>query len=151
MIGANFTDHFGVFRAADGSHFRAQRLGDLHCERADAASSTVDQHVLRRLNIAFPKTLERGTACRRNRSSFLKREVHWLQRHCVFPRYYEFGERAEPTARDISKDFIAALELCYVPANSFNSPCDVVADDFAFRIDQTRDQAKWERRSPEKR
>jgi len=35
-------------------------------------------------------------------------------------------------------------------ANSFNSPCNVVADDLVFGIDSTRDQAKREWSSAEK-
>ena len=110
----------------------------------------MNQHLLRRLNPSLPKPLKRGAAGRRNCGSFFEREVRRLQRHCVLPRRHVLGVRAEPAARDVSENFIPALELGDVAADRFNGSCDVIADYSVFGLDEASHQPERKRRSTEK-
>ena len=65
-----------VPRAAHGGHLRAERLRDLHGERAHAAGGPVDQHLLPGLELALvTKSLERRERCDRDRRRLLERHV----------------------------------------------------------------------------
>src|SRR5215472_11938812 len=49
-IRAEGLHHVHILRAADAGHLRAERLGDLHSERAHTSPCTVNQHPVPRLN-----------------------------------------------------------------------------------------------------
>src|SRR5262249_51372217 len=76
VIRAEGLDQLDISRAANAGHFRAVRLGDLNCECADTAGSTVDQHFLTGLDFAsVTNTLKRGDARNVDRCRLLKGEA----------------------------------------------------------------------------
>ena len=78
-IGAELSCLLDVARAADGVHLRAQCLGDLHREGADAARRTVDDDELPVLHPAvIPQALQCGEARERHGGSLVEREVRGL-------------------------------------------------------------------------
>ena len=50
VVGTERPNHVDFGRAAHTGYLGAERLGDLHCEGADAAGRTHDQHLLPRLD-----------------------------------------------------------------------------------------------------
>src|SRR5260370_3216682 len=54
LIRADGPDHFHIPRAAHASHIRAERIGDLHCEVAQASGGTVDAYLLPRRYVSRP-------------------------------------------------------------------------------------------------
>ena len=56
-----------------------------------------------------------------------------LQRQCIFTSTDIFGETAPVTAQ-VPEHFITRLELHYIFANCFNSPCYIGAEYLFFRF-----------------
>src|SRR5215217_3731360 len=82
VIGTKRTHEFDVPRTGYPCHLGTIRLGDLDREAADTAGSSIDQHLLVRLDLSMvAKSLECGDRGHRNRSRLLERQARRLQRH----------------------------------------------------------------------
>src|ERR1035437_9866334 len=76
MVGTDGADHVDVPRAANGCHFGAEGLGDLHGERPDASGRAVDQDLLTGLDLPLIAQQLQGGGCRYpDGRGLLKREV----------------------------------------------------------------------------
>src|SRR5438270_159520 len=114
LVRADRSDRLDVVRAADAGHVRAERLRDLHGERADAARRAVDEDALTRSELALvAKTLQRGEARHRDRRGLLEAEVDRLRRDVVRSRGHVLGEGAAALA----VDRITGPKLRHVPAD----------------------------------
>src|SRR5208282_2157689 len=119
LIRAEGSNHVHIPRTAYAGNIRAERLGNLHSERAYAARRTVDQDLLTRLKLPFvAKSLQCGECRYRRRSRLLKRHVVRLydQRRLGSARI--FGKC--PKAKRPAEHVVAGFEPCYVAANRFN-------------------------------
>src|SRR3954469_2680823 len=117
MVRANRSHEVHALRAAHTGHFRSERLGDLHCERANTARGTVDQDLLPRLNPAFiAKALQSGQPRHRYGRRLLEGEVGRLQGQSVLGSADIFGESAAGAA----EYRIPGLEARNVPANRYD-------------------------------
>src|SRR5438094_10064823 len=76
LLCADGSDHVHISLAACAGHICAERLGDLHRERTHASRRTVNQDLVRRLNVslvaqvASTKTLQCRQCPNRHSSSF---------------------------------------------------------------------------------
>src|SRR5438132_3990726 len=116
VICADGSDHGNVPRTANARNISAERLGDLHSERAHASCRTVDQDLLPRLNLSLAKTLQGGESRQGYRSRLLKRRVIRFHDQCRLGSICILGKG--PAAQ--AEDRIARLELRYVTANRFD-------------------------------
>src|SRR6266404_7016933 len=81
VIRAERSNKIDIPRTADARHICAERLGDLHRERAYASRRAIDQDLLPRLDLSFvANSLQRGDARDVDRSRLLKCDVCWLDR-----------------------------------------------------------------------
>ena len=107
-----------ISRAADAGHICAERLGDLHRERAHASRRAVDQDLLSRLDLALvAQTLQGGDRRDGNGGRLLKGDVGRFQRDgAIRANTHILGEGAVPPAEYL----VARLELRHVPADCFD-------------------------------
>src|SRR5882762_6485327 len=85
LISPDGSNQVRLSRTANTGYVCAERLGDLHGERADASARTINEDVLPRLKLSFvAKTLERGEPRNRQRSCLLKRYLLRLDDECRF-------------------------------------------------------------------
>jgi hypothetical protein len=121
---------------------RAERLGDLHRERANPAARTVNEHSLPGLQRCLvAQTLKRGDPCHRKCGGFLKRQPRRLCGQAVFLRARVLGERAWCDA----EYRIAGLEARHVPSNRLDSARDVHAAHGDSRSGQAEEHARRQR------
>src|SRR5450755_814233 len=117
LVCADGSDHVHIPRTAYPGHLCAERLGDLHSERAHASRRPVNQDVLSRPNLSLvAKTLQRGECRDRYRRCLLERHVIRLHDACRLGSTRIL--RKGPTAR--AKDRVSRFELVYLPANRLN-------------------------------
>src|SRR5713226_5583853 len=135
VICADGSDHFNVPRTANARNFSAERLGDLHSERTHASRRTVDQDLLSRLNLPLvAKALQGAESRQRYRSRLLKRHVirlhdqRRLRSTCILGK----GPAAQ------AEDFIARLELRYIPAHRFHLARYIAAGPCTFSFTERR-------------
>ena len=105
VVGADRPDQVLLRRAAHAGHLSAERLGDLHGERADASSRADDQDLLPRLDAArVAQRLEGGETGHRNGGRLLERDVGRLGDEVLLRSNRVLGERADATAEDLIPD-----------------------------------------------
>ena len=127
VIGAIPADQVDLRRAANARHLGAERLGELHRERAHATTRADDQHLLPRQHPALvAQTLERRDARDRHRRRLLEGEVGRFGRQATGRHGHVLGERAV-AAGLATVDLVARPELPHVLADRLDAPRDVVA------------------------
>src|SRR5271167_1769936 len=78
-ICTNGPDHVEIPGTAYAGHFRAKRLGDLHCECTHTSRSTVNQDLLTCLDVSLvAKALQCGIGGHGYGCCLLKCHVSWL-------------------------------------------------------------------------
>ncbi len=108
MICANFAHESEIARVGHRCHISPQRLGDLHCERPDAARRTIDHDSLARLELAF---VPNGLQCRECRDwhgrGFLESDI---RRHQVDPTGFSRNHVVRQGALRSAKYTVTRLE-----------------------------------------
>src|SRR5919197_883636 len=128
MIGTDRAHDVDLARAADAGHLCPACLCDLHCERADPASRTDDQHPLPGLNFAVvADRLQGGIARNRDGRGLFEAEVRWLGREAICARGGVFGKGTTAGAKDV----VARPKQTHVPADRLDASGDVVP---AYRV-----------------
>jgi len=118
VVGADGPNQVCLRGTAHAGHFRAERLGDLHSESADASPRTTDQDLLPRLQPSdIPESLQGGETGHRNGCSLLECDVGRLRRQVLRLGQGVLGVRADPHAEDL----IPRLELGHVPADRLDN------------------------------
>src|SRR6187399_1566897 len=80
VIRADLANHVQILRAAYGGNLSAERLGDLHGKRANAARCPVDQNFLSGLDLSLvAQRLQRGYRGDRHGSGLLESYIGRLQ------------------------------------------------------------------------
>src|SRR5882672_306969 len=130
-------------RATHGGDFGAERFGNLNGEGAHTTRCAVNQDLAAFVDASLiTKTLEGSEGCHGHRRGVLKRTVGRLWGQLIFLRAHVLGEGSPACAEYV----VAWLEVGYVSAHRFHSPCDIVAGDLAFWCAQpAAHQAKEER------
>ncbi len=131
VVGTERADQLDVPRAAYTRHLGAQRLGDLHGKRADAARGAIDQHFLPGLERgAVAQRLQRREARHVDGGRLLEADTRRLPGQvAVFGDGQVFGERTVAAA----EDFVAGLELRDARADGLDRAGEVDADARIFR------------------
>ena len=116
MIGAEGSNQIDLRGAAHAGDFSAERLGDLHGERAHASRRADDQHLLSRLHVRLADGLQRGTSGDGDGRGLLEGQVRRLG--CELARLDAgvLGEGAVAGAVDL----VARLELGHVLADGLD-------------------------------
>src|SRR6516165_10858665 len=114
MIGTDRFDQLEVRGTAYAGHLGAERLGDLHGERADATGRAVDQYPLPRLQVRLvAHGLQRGEAGDGDGGSLLEGQPGGLGREVFRLAVHVLGQR--PAA--MAEDLLTRLELGDAPAD----------------------------------
>src|SRR5829696_8842862 len=137
-IRAERADDLQVPRTGHRGDMRAERLCDLHRERANAAARTVDEDSLPGLDTGLvAQALERRDPSHRQRGGLLKRQPRRLCGQAVLLRARVLGERAGCDA----EYRIAGLEASHVPSNRFYRARDVHASHCTSRAGRAEEPA----------
>src|SRR5207245_10081820 len=121
--GADRFHKIDIARAADSSHFCAERLRDLDGESANAARRPVDQNFLSGLNVSFvAQTLQRSDSGDSDRAGLLERNVG---------RFYH--DRAVGLGANVirhrsvlrAENFVAWLEIGYIFPNCYDDAGEI--------------------------
>src|SRR5882762_6657522 len=95
LIRTDGSDHFHIPRTAYACDFRAERLSDLHSERAHASRCAVNQGLLSRLDVPLvAKTLQCGESRYRYGGCLLEGHVIRLHHQCRLGSAHILGEGA---------------------------------------------------------
>ena len=122
VVGTHRTDQIRLLPAAHAGDPRAERLRDLHGQRAHAPGRSDDEHRLTRLHVrVIADRLERGAARHRNGRGLLERDVGRLAHELVGGAGRELGERALHEAHDL----VAGTQFLDVDADGLDTPRDV--------------------------
>ena len=119
VVCADRSDQVHLRRAAHAGHFCAERLGDLHRERADASPRAVDQDLLAGLDLALiAKTPQGGEPGQRNCCGLLERDAGWLGHQILFLSNRILRESTGARAEDL----FPYLEPRHVPTDRLDGP-----------------------------
>ena len=144
VVGADRADQLDVLRAADPGHLGAERLGDLHGERAHATGSAVDEDLLTGLDLAVvAQELERGRGGHADRGRLLEGEIGRLLEELVLCRPRVLGEGSRAPAEDL----VARLEPGHIRPDRLDRPRDVGSGHAVLRPAESGREAHDERRA----
>src|SRR5262249_28883302 len=145
-ICADGADHLRIPGTANACHIGAKRPGNLYGERTHAASCSVDQNLLTRLNLPMiSKSLQCGKSRNGNSSRLVKRRIGWLQadlRHGS-TRVLRKGSTT------CAKHLVAWLELSYILACRLHLTSHIRADPWVLWLEQPGHDANQVGRSLE--
>jgi len=134
LIGSDRADQVRVPRTADPGDGRAERPGDLHGERANAARCPVDQDLLAGLDPASVAQAHQGGDGRhRHGGRLLEGQRSWLAGQQVLG---DGDVLAETAARYQREHLVAGTELSHVPADRLHLPGHVATQDAELRAAQ---------------
>ena len=122
VIGADRAKQLQVLRAAHAGHLGAERLGDLHGERADATRRAVDQDLLSWLNPAIVAKELQGRGCgHADRRRLLERQIRRLRDELIRRCARVLREGAGAPAEHL----VAGAEALHVRTDRFDDPRDI--------------------------
>lgn len=124
VIGTERPHEVGISAAAHCGHFRSERGGNLHRERANPTGCPVDQDLLPCLELsAVTQRLQGGSSCQRHGGRLLEREVRRLERHPAVRRADVIGEACR---FDLGIHLVTRAQPGHADADRFHLTGDVL-------------------------